>query len=62
MWVKNNDTWYRTVNCGKSGCCGTCDERLGCNYQCTKQEAVKMDPCTKCSYTIKMDEYLKKLE
>lgn len=58
MWVKNNGTWYRTANCGKSGCCGTCDERLGCNYQCTKQEAVKMDPCTKCNYTINMNEYL----
>lgn len=60
MWVKNGE-WERTLNCGHSGCCGTCDERLGCNYQCTKQEGVKSDSCNSCSYTIKISEYLKRL-
>lgn len=62
MWSKDKGLWERGINCGYKGCCGTCDERLGCLYQCSKQEAIKADICDNCTYTIKMDEYIKKLD
>lgn len=62
MWTKEKDLWYRNLNCGFKGCCGTCEERLGCNYQCSKQSGLKEDCCDNCAYTICMDEYIEKLE
>lgn len=58
MWTKDENKWVRIIGCGKIGCCGTCDERLGCKIQCSKSEGVKSDICDNCTYY--MDTLLKK--